>query len=236
MMKKIVFVILFFCFSGGVFAQINEAGIFLGGSNYIGDIGRTNYIYPNSFAIGGIYKWNMHPHYSIRATYIYSKLKGDDSQSNNSFRRNRLNSDGEPLSFSNDIHELAVGIEYHFFKYNLDKTGHTNTPYMFVEAGTVNYGTLDNGRVFNFTMPFGAGFKTKLAPAVGIGFEVGFRYTFKDDIDSYPFGPIGADGFPHDPDPPGSVQINANNDDWYVFTGITLVFAFGREGCYTGSF
>ncbi len=219
MMKKIVFIILFFSFSGSVFSQINEAGIFLGGSNYIGDIGRTNFIYPNSFAIGGIYKWNLHPHYSLRATYIYSKISGKDSQSNNSFRKYR------DLSFSNDIHELAVGIEYHFFKYSLGKTGYTHTPYLFVEGGAVNYGTLDDQRSFNFSMPFGAGYKTILAPNIGIAIETGFRYTFKDDIDGYPFNP-------DDP----NIQINPNNNDWYVFTGITLVFAFGREGCYTGSF
>jgi len=218
MMKKIVIILFFFCCSAPIFAQINEAGIFGGGSNYIGDIGRTNYIYPNSYAVGAIYKWNMHPHFSLRANYTYSRIVGDDSQSNNSFRKVR------GLSFSNDIHELVAGIEYHFFKYNLSKTGYTNTPYLFVEAGAVNYGT-EGGRTFNYSMPFGAGFKTILAPSVGIGFEAGFRYTFKDNIDGYPF----------DLESP-NVQINPNNNDWYVFTGITLVFAFGREGCYTGSF
>jgi len=218
MMKKIVIILFFFCCSGPILSQINEVGIFGGGSNYIGDIGRTNYIYPNSYAVGAIYKWNMHPNFSLRANYTYSKIVGDDAQSNNSFRKTR------GLSFSNDIHELVAGIEYHFFKYNLSKTGHTNTPYLFVEAGAVNYGTAE-GRTFNYAMPFGAGFKTILAPSIGIGFEVGFRYTFKDNID----------GYPYDPDSP-NVQINPNNNDWYVFSGITLVFAFGREGCYTGSF
>ena len=219
MMKKIVIVILISFVSTGVFSQINEAGIFVGGSNYIGDIGRTNFIYPNSFAVGAIYKWNMHPHYSIRATYNYSKISGSDSETNNSFRKYR------DLSFTNDIHELAIGIEYHFFKYSLGKIGYTHTPYIFFEAGTVNYGTLDDGRSFNFTMPFGAGYKTILAPNVGIAFETGFRYTFRDDIDGYPYNPLSE-----------NIQINPNNNDWYVFTGITLVFAFGREGCYTGSF
>jgi hypothetical protein len=218
MMKKIVIILFFFCCSAPIFSQINEVGIFGGGSNYIGDIGRTNYIYPNSYAVGAVYKWNMHPNFSLRANYTYSKIVGDDAQSNNSFRKIR------GLSFSNDIHELVAGIEYHFFKYNLSKTGHTNTPYLFVEAGAVNYGTAA-GRSFNYSMPFGAGFKTILAPSVGIGFEAGFRYTFKDDIDGYPFDTQSA-----------NVQINPNNNDWYVFTGITLVFAFGREGCYTGSF
>ena len=219
MMKKKLLVILFILFTGISIGQINEAGVFLGGSNYIGDIGRTNWIYPNSFAVGAVYKWNMHPRYSIRANYTYSKIIGDDAQSNNSFRKYR------DLNFSNSIHELVVGIEYHFFKYSLSKIGYTNTPYILLEAGVVNYATFDSGRTYNFTMPFGVGYKMKLAHNIGIGFETSFRYTFKDDIDGYPYDENSE-----------NVQINPNDNDWYVFTGITLVFAFGREGCYTGKF
>ncbi len=219
MMNKKLLVIIFILFTGVSIGQINEAGVFLGGSNYIGDIGRTNWIYPNSYAVGAVYKWNMHPRYSIRANYTYSKIIGDDAQSNNSFRKYR------DLNFSNSIHELVVGIEYHFFKYSLSKIGYTNTPYILLEAGVVNYGTFASGRTYNFTMPFGVGYKMKLAHNIGIGFETSFRYTFKDDIDGYPYDENSA-----------NIQINPNDNDWYVFTGITLVFAFGREGCYTGKF
>ena len=139
MMKKKLFVIIFILFTGISIGQINEAGVFLGGSNYIGDIGRTNWIYPNSFAVGAVYKWNMHPRYSIRANYTYSKIIGDDAQSNNSFRKYR------DLNFSNSIHELVVGIEFHFFKYSLSKIGYTNTPYILLEAGVVNYSTFAGG-------------------------------------------------------------------------------------------
>jgi Domain of unknown function (DUF6089) len=218
-MKKLIIVYIFLLSSGIAWAQINEIGIFLGGSNYIGDIGRTTYIFPNSYAVGGIYKWNMHPHYSLRATYTYTNLSADDTNSDNSFRKYR------GLSFSNQIHELAAGIEYHFFKYNLSKTGYTQTPYIIVEAAVVNYGTFDRGRTFNFTIPFGLGYKMELAPSVGIAIETSFRYTFKDDIDFYPNDPLSP-----------NIQINPNNNDWYVFTGITLVYAFGREGCYIGKF
>jgi hypothetical protein len=69
------------------------------------------------------------------------------------------------------------------------------------------------------------GYKTILAPNIGITIETSFRYTFKDDIDFYP----------NDENSP-NIQINPNNNDWYVFTGITVVYAFGREGCYTGKF
>jgi hypothetical protein len=37
----------------GLQAQIHEVGVFLGGSNYIGDIGRTDYI-PNKLHLGTI--------------------------------------------------------------------------------------------------------------------------------------------------------------------------------------
>ena len=219
MMKKKLLVIIFILFTGVTIGQINEAGLFLGGSNYIGDIGRTNLIYPNNYAIGLIYKWNMHPRYSLRGTYTYAKLTGDDSKSGNSFRKSR------DLKFGNTLHELALGIEYHFFKYNLSKVGFTRTPYIMVEAAVVNYGTFDKGRTFNFTLPFGIGYKTKLANNVGIAIETSFRYTFKDDIDGYPYDQNSA-----------NIQINPNDNDWYVFTGITIVYAFGREGCYTGNF
>jgi hypothetical protein len=40
-------------------AQIHEVGVFVGGSNYIGDVGLTNYISPNKPAFGLLYKWNI---------------------------------------------------------------------------------------------------------------------------------------------------------------------------------
>ncbi len=237
-MKKHLIAIVFLLSSIYSFAQINELGVFLGGSNYIGDIGSTRYIWPNSFAVGGIYKWNMSPHFTIRGTYTYSKITGDDTKSGNSFREAR------GLSFSNSLHELAGGIEYHFFKYSLSKIGYTQTPYIIVEAAVANYATRDDGRIFNFTVPFGFGYKTKLAHNIGIAFETSFRYTFRDDIDGYPtYTNVDGDGNPVDPPPNpddpnsvGNIQINSNNNDWYVFTGITIVFGFGREGCYTGTF
>lgn len=232
MMQKQLITYLFLLSSIFTFSQINELGVFLGGSNYIGDIGRTSYIFPNSYAVGGIYKWNMHPHYSLRATYTYSKLTGNDSESKNSFRKFRDPS----LSFTNTVHEFAAGIEYHFFKYSLSKIGYTQTPYIIIEASVAKMSVSNNfvsGSILSYSIPFGLGYKTKLAPNVGIALETSFRYTFRDDIDGYPFQELDGDGNP----PPGeNIQINPNNNDWYVFTGITIVYAFGREGCYTGKF
>ena len=54
-------------------AQINEIGIFVGGSNYIGDIGPTDYISPNEPTIGLLYKWNR----STRHSYRFSIKHGN---------------------------------------------------------------------------------------------------------------------------------------------------------------
>ena len=45
-------------------AQIYEIGVFAGGSNFIGDVGDTKYIAPNSPALGAILKWNRSPRHS----------------------------------------------------------------------------------------------------------------------------------------------------------------------------
>ena len=47
---------------------------FLGGSNYIGDVGKTNYINPNEMAFGILYKWNKSPRHSYRFSYTQSTI------------------------------------------------------------------------------------------------------------------------------------------------------------------
>ena len=59
-------------------AQIYEVGIFAGGSNFIGDVGATNYISPNQPAFGALFKWNRSPRHSFRASVIFSSLEGID--------------------------------------------------------------------------------------------------------------------------------------------------------------
>ena len=47
-MKKITIRIMIFFTTLTVFSQNNEIGIFVGGANYIGDVGPTTYIHPFS--------------------------------------------------------------------------------------------------------------------------------------------------------------------------------------------
>ena len=71
------------------FSQIYEVGLFVGGSNLIGDVGSTKYINPNQPAFGGILKWNRSPRHAWRISAIYSKLEAIDSKSDDPRRVER---------------------------------------------------------------------------------------------------------------------------------------------------
>jgi hypothetical protein len=49
------FILFFFLFAFTMNAQIHEIGVFLGGSNFIGDVGSTTYIAPKEPAFGILY-------------------------------------------------------------------------------------------------------------------------------------------------------------------------------------
>jgi hypothetical protein len=55
-------------------AQFHEVGVFLGGSNYVGDVGSHRYLDPNAFAYGVVYKWNVTDRYSLRGGFTLTNL------------------------------------------------------------------------------------------------------------------------------------------------------------------
>jgi len=206
-------------------AQLYEGGVFLGGSNYIGDIGSEFYIQPNRIAVGGVAKFNYTPRITFRGTGLITRLHDNDSRAQSKFRQNR------GLQFRNTILEASLGVEFSFFKYSLSKTGFTQTPYIIAQIGAVNFASIGPNeelkRTTSIVFPIGLGYKMKLMENVGIALESSFRYTFKDVIDGNNHAIIGNES---------RTFGNPNSNDWYVFTGVTIVYAFGRPGCYTGAF
>ena len=71
------------------FSQTYEIGGMLGGTNYIGDIGKTNYIAPNNVAFGGIFKWNRSSRHSFRGSLMVARISGDDNDSKETRRKQR---------------------------------------------------------------------------------------------------------------------------------------------------
>lgn len=209
-------------------AQTYEIGGLIGGSNYIGDIGNSNYIFPTHTAVGGIVKWNRSTRHSFRGSVMIARIDGDDSESDNSRRKQR------GYSFNNVVKEASLGIEYTFWEYDVHNQQLISTPYLYTGLTVFGYSELyknpsgeiekyDNG--INFAIPMVIGFKAAMSRRMKIGFEVGARYTFTDNLDGS-----------NPKDTPGDDENlkfgNTDSNDWYVFTGITVTFAFGRKPCY----
>jgi outer membrane protein W len=222
MSKIFIPFICFFTF-GSIHAQIHEIGIFLGGSNFIGDVGSTTYIAPNEPVFGILYKWNKSPRHAYRFSYTQSQISENDNDSNDPGRYNR------GYSFTNDIKELSAGLEFNFFDFNLHDERQKFTPYIYTGISYFMYDNLyiDSGETkkddtkSTIAIPITLGFKTNFARNFVLGLETGARYTFTDNIDGSNSSVSSLSKFG-----------NLNNNDWYVFTGITLTYTFGKKPCY----
>ncbi len=203
-------------------AQIHEIGVFLGGSNYIGDVGPTTYIAPNEPAFGLLYKWNKSPRHSYRFSYTQSEITSNDLNSKETSRNQR------GYRFENDLKEVSLGLEFNFFDFNLHESSTKITPYV---ASGLNYFLakykLTNAKADltvagrterrkSIAIPMIVGIKSKITPSFVLALETGARYTLTDNIDGSFNQDFG----------------NINNNDWYVFSGVTLTYTFGDKACY----
>ena len=208
------------------YSQINEIGVFVGGSNFIGDIGATDYISPNQLAFGGIYKWNRSKRHSYRASVIFSELKGIDTKSNDPRRVQR------GYEFSSKIMEVSLGLEFTFLDFDLHTGQKIATPYLYTGISTTKHDnhyflngiqTPENTSSWAYGIPMALGFKASLIDNIIISIELGARYTFSDQLDG---------SLPKDQSRQQHRLGNINNNDWYMFSGITLTYTFGENPCY----
>lgn len=275
-MKNLLILTLGLFFSLSI-AQRHEIGIFAGGANVIGDIGKSNYINPMPvsygsesladripFALGALYRFNFNPYMGVRFNGIYSRVVGADASAPEQYKKQR------DYAYKNNIIEGSLVFEYNFFDIN-DEHGKKHSPYIFAGVGAFLYDKAlytventfardENGVILDpptlatdissrteketkFTFPFGAGYKYKYRQFV-VSAEVGFRYTSTDNLD-HSFA--SAEDFTFNSEPGLNEQevtdLNSNiiksrqvgnmsNTDWYVFTGLTLTYTFGRPPCY----
>lgn len=222
-MKKIFLSIVLTCLSSIGFAQIHEVGFFAGGSNFIGDVGRTNYIYPNKFSGGVVYKYNLNPRIAIRGNYNYIPISGDNAE-----RSSVLNDIVKGRKFSNTLHEIAAGIEFNFFEYDINNYRKAHTPYILTQFSAFRHKIVEainnNATVFkdktSYAIPIGIGLKGKLSDNLAYAIEGRIMYSFADDLD-YTTSEIPR------------LDFGGNGNDWYAFTGFSIVYSFGRPPCYT---
>ncbi len=226
-MRYLILFLLSIFFAQTSHSQIYEVGMFIGGSNFIGDVGATDYISPNTAALGLMLKWNRSPRHSWRVSLIYSDLKGYDKDSDDP-RRVKRN-----YEFDSSLLEISAGMEFTFWDFDLHTSGLKITPYLFSGITTARHDNFfydQNGEIVDentsswaFGIPMVLGVKSNITNNIILGFEVGARYTFSDEID----GSV--------PDGDFNEQFsfgNTNSNDWYVFTGFTVTYTFGERPCY----
>ncbi|HET8885417.1 MAG TPA: DUF6089 family protein [Salinimicrobium sp.] len=227
-MRYIIAVVFIFPLFAKSYSQTYEIGAVVGGSNYIGDVGSTTYIDPSSLAFGGIFKWNRSNRHSFRFSIMYLEVEANDADSEDLRRRQRN------YSFENKILETSLGLEYTFWEFDLHTGKPQFTPYLFTGINYTKSNHLllnsqnefeEEGANWEFAIPMVVGIKTTLTQKIIAGFEVGARYTFTDNID-------GSDPSEIEDSYELATFGNENTSDWYVFTGITLTFTFGRKPCF----
>ncbi|MBA7532944.1 hypothetical protein ES705_25179 [subsurface metagenome] len=181
-----------------------DLGVFSGGSYYLGDINQSRQLYAPSIAVGGFYRYNVNPRYSIRGNVYYGGLKGDDRDFNNAFT--------DSIRFKISILDVALQFEFNFLPYNTRGKKWDYSPYVAGGVGFSYINSATSASKYKLIIPFGVGLKVNVDKRLSMGMEWSFRKTFNDDIDGL-----------RNLNDPGYRSI-LHNYDWYSFTGIFVTY------------
>lgn len=204
MYKKITLVHFFaFMLATLTYAQSFEVGVFMGASNYMGDLPGKHVDYDkSSLAVGFFLKYNVTEYLSARVGYMQGRISGDDQFSEAKSGRKSRN-----LHFESKIKEINILAECHFLAFAFDGERPLFSPYVFggiagfhhnpmaninnelvalqplgtegqnLEGGPDKYG------LYQIAIPAGFGTEIKVGSVAKIGFEIGVRKTFTDYLD-----------------------------------------------------
>ena len=234
MNRKIILLIFFFN-TVHILSQDNEIGIFAGGSNYIGDVGPTTYISPFSYNastnyVGGvIFRKNFNERISARAKFNYSKIGSSDNWPQTAdYRKER------GKYFKNKIIEFGLGIDFNFFEFDVFESSLQMTPYIstgisYFLYDAIRYQQTESKAIkyadaYNLSLPITLGYKIKPLKDFIIAFEITANHSYTDNLDG---------------SKPSEKQLSSSDyfgstlsKDWYVFSGISITYLFGKKKCY----
>lgn len=208
-------------------AQRHEVGVLLGGANYIGEIGSTQYINPRHYSGGIIYKRNLTQRISLRGQFTIGKLSANDINATDLDRLNR------GFSFTNSFSAWGVGMEVNYVPLPIGDFGTSWTPFLHVGlqrmvVKDLYFPPLEKtastlGKNSTMSVPFGVGVKVNLGQYWVVAAEIQPQFTFTDNIDG---------SFPNIKKQPMAQKFSTSlSSDWVVFTGISITYAFGRLPC-----
>lgn len=180
----------------------HELGFFLGGTNFIGDVGNYGIHMPQGLVVGANYRHQFDYHYGIRGQFHFGQIANDDANSNMPDRMFRN------LHFRSNIYEGSIIGEVNFFEYKAGSRRKNHSPYLFgglaltwfnpqaqyegewydlQPLGTEGQRTSANPGNFypkaTWAIPFGLGYRFNMGGKWSMSIETGFRRTFTDYMD-----------------------------------------------------
>ena len=206
MNKRLLFylVSILFCTSTLNAQKGAEIGGWVGLGTYFGDLQTRITLSNSSFAGGLNFRHNFNTRIAYKFSLNYIRLHAEDSDSPNTFERERN------LSFFSDIFDMSHQMEFNFLRYVHGSEDEFYTPYLFGGFSTLFYNPkarLDfdqdgseevyvlrdfgtEGQAFGeefgrftYAVNFGFGFKFDLAPEWSMNIELGGRSVFTDYLD-----------------------------------------------------
>jgi len=246
-------------FSGCIFfmtpehagAQTLEAGIYGGGSYYLGDLNPGVHFKNYQLAYGALARYNIDSRWALKVSVYRGQVKGNSEQSKFLPERN--------LSFVSPVTDFSAMAEFNFFPYYTGSRKNWITPYIYAgfsfflfnpknggislrdlgtEGQKIGYDGRKPYKLYSFSIPFGLGVKLSIARKLGMTVFWELHKTFTDYLDDvsttyYLNGPkINKNdpsqilSYPTMSYTEGMQRGNSRNNDWYSFSGITLTYKF----------
>lgn len=219
-----------------------EVGIFGGGSYYLGEINQ-NHFSPINLAFGPFIRYNYDQRLNFRFGLNLGTISGDDQNSNSSFNNDRN------FTFTSKLIEVSTLMELNFFSFSaLDPNSHFISPYGYLGFAYANHNPQSSYNGLNiaiadletegksyskniFTIPMGVGIKFRFN-RFGLGLDWGIRKTFTDyldDVSTFYLAESSSNSAQQNiantsnyDDVRNLKRGDQYNNDWYVFTGISL--------------
>ncbi|MCK5782380.1 MAG: outer membrane beta-barrel protein [Flavobacteriales bacterium] len=221
-MRRILTLLALITFFNVSYAQRYEIGFFAGGNNIIGDFGSDYYIAPTGATFGGLFRYDMNERLSLRTNIYASKVNQDIEKAWLPYGDVK-----KIVPKSHGVYTVDVVAEWNFYEFNLRKRDR-HTPFMYAGIGGIAYQQVvdlnadddkkspeydKKGMGGTVTIPFGVGYKYAMSTRWVLAADLGFRYTFTDDLDSSETREMG----------------NLNSNDWFTTIGVSLTYVFGRD-------
>lgn len=259
-MRRIFTILLLLVVTFAAKAQTWEAGGLLGGAGYMGEFNARNPLQVTGGAIGLFARKNYSPYFSVRGSYTFGWIQGDDKNSPYPENRNRN------LSFLTTLHEVSARAEFNFLEYRPGVFRNSFTPYIFLGAGGVYYSPTakaDDGLRYDLrsgrtegeakpystvalTIPYGIGFKYNFLGKLSLTADANYHYTNTDYLDDVSGNYADPNSFTNPTarsladrrinknplNPVGTQRGDGRPHDSYMFFTISISYTWISDRCY----